>query len=203
MWAADNPGNIAIRAELLAGAIELAGNRFGAGGEILDIGSGGGWLLAELIGAGVSADRLHGVDLIGTRVEAARRRAAGARLRLADARALPYDANRFEVVTLFTCLSSMRREAASIALREAARVTAASGMVLCYEPILPNPFNQATRRVGAAELRAGLGSESAVRRLTGFPPLARRLGKTAPRAYRALSRMAPTHRLGAYLQGPT
>ena len=51
-WAADNPGNVAIRAELLGLFRREVGDRLIAG-QLLDVGCGTGWLLVELTRAGL------------------------------------------------------------------------------------------------------------------------------------------------------
>jgi SAM-dependent methyltransferase len=195
-WAADNPGNVAIRAELFTNILDLAAAQLDGNGKILDVGCGGGWLLDRLASHGVAQKRLHGVDLLSERVDAARRRLPAADIRLADARGLPFPDDEFQLVTLLTCLSSMPdRESVSQALAEARRVLASGGLLLCYEPRLSNPLNRATRRVTADMLRDTLGQETYSRHLTGLPPFARRLGPLTPRFYPLLSRIAPTHAL--------
>jgi SAM-dependent methyltransferase len=202
-WAADNPGNQAIRAELLAGVVELAAERLDGCGAILDIGCGGGWLLEQLGRRAVEPQRLHGVDLIASRVQAARRRLPEADIRLADARKLPYPDAEFELVTLLTCLSSMPdRHAVRRALAEADRALAPGGLLLVYEPRLANPFNRATVTVTPRLLQSALGQPAEVRRLTAFPPLVRRLGGLNKRLYPPLSRLVPTHTLTAWASAP-
>lgn len=201
-WAAANPGNVAIRRELLGAVLELAARPLRGEGDVLDVGCGSGWLLAKLAGRGIDPGRLHGVDLIERRVAAAIRRVPGAAVRQADARALPFADGRFELVVLLTALSSMpSREAVEAALEEAARVVSPTGLVLCYEPRLANPLNRSTRWIGRRGLTASLGPSVASRTLTGFPPLARRLDRAANALYPLLSRLGPTHRLTAHSPG--
>jgi ubiquinone/menaquinone biosynthesis C-methylase UbiE len=167
--------------------------------EVLDVGCGSGWLLEALAAQGVAAFRLHGVDALAARAAAAARRVPGAAIETADARELPYENDRFGLVTLVTMLSSMADEGAvEAALREVRRVVSPTGLVLCYEPRLPNPLNRNTRVISPRQLQRQLGPPVASRRLTGLPPVARRLGKTAPRLYPLLARVAPTHRLTAH-----
>jgi SAM-dependent methyltransferase len=198
IWSATNRGNIAIREELLAAILELAEEPLRGGGEILDVGCGSGWLLAELASRGVGPERLHGVDLIPERVAAASGRLPGADLQHADARKLPHENGRFRLVFMITTLSSMTSAGAAAALLEVARVTAPDGLTVCYEPRRGNPLNGATRRVSRRELRTALGPELETRTLTGFPPFARLLGRMTQPAYPHLSRLLPTHRLSAY-----
>lgn len=201
-WSASNRGNIEIRAELLDAVLELAKEPLAGSGEILDVGCGTGWLLAELAARGVERQRLHGVDLIEVRVAAAKERAPGVDVLLADARSLPFEDGRFELIAMLTSLSSMLgEESVTGALREARRVLSPTGLILCYEPWLPNPFNRRTTTISARVLSASLGPASDSRRLTGFPPLSRRLGALAPRLYPALARFAPTHRLTGHRPG--
>ena len=199
IWAADNPGNVAIRSELLARVLELAAGQLGGDGKILDVGCGGGWLLERLSEHGVEQRRLHGVDLLQARVDVARRRLPEADIRHADVRSLPFSDSEYGLVTILTCLSSMPDgESVLRALAEATRVLAPDGLLLCYEPRIGNPFNRATVRVSRGLLRNALGPESASCRLTAFPPVARRLGPLTPRLYPPLARIAPTHALSGW-----
>lgn len=198
-WAADNPGNVAIRAELLQRVLELANPQLAGRDLILDVGCGGGWLLEQLAEHGADQSRLHGIDLIEARVSAARRRLPGADIRRADARKLPHDEDEFELVTLLTCLSSLPDRAAVLqVLAEARRVLAPGGLLLCYEPRIANPFNHSTITVSPRMLRAALGPPTKTRHLTAFPPLARRLARLNTRLYPTLSRLVPTHALSAW-----
>ena len=168
---------------------------------VLDVGCGGGWLLEEISASGVKAARLHGVDLLEPRVEVARRRVAGAEIRRADAAELPFEDGRFELVLMLTALSSMGPRTMRAALAEARRVLAPGGRALVYEPRFANPFNRATERVSMEDLEHGLGPATKVVHLTGMPPVARRLGRSAPRLYAPLSRALPTHRLTRHEPG--
>jgi ubiquinone/menaquinone biosynthesis C-methylase UbiE len=197
----DNPGNAAIRAELLAAVLDLAGKRLEGRGHVLDVGCGTGWLLGELARI-VEPKRTHGVDLIGERIEATRARVPGADVRLADARDLPFEDGRFELVTLVTALSSMPGDdSIARALDEAARVTSPKGIVLCYEPRLPNPLNRSTVRISAETLEESLGAASSTRALTGFPPISRRLGPLTDRLYPVFASLVPTHRITVHEPG--
>ncbi len=202
-WAVDNPGNAAIRAELLAAVVELAGTQLDGGGKVLDVGCGGGRLLERFAQRGVEQSRLHGVDLIESRLSAARRHLPEADLRRADARKLPYADGEFELATLLTCLSSMPdRDAVRRALAETRRILAPGGLLLCYEPHVPNPFNRSTLTVSPRLLQQSLGRPIETRRLTAFPPLVRHLGRLNRHLYPTLSSLIPTHTLTAWIGGP-
>lgn len=190
-WSAENPGNRAIRAEL-ADAVWAV---LPLDGVVLDVGCGTGWWLAELAVRGVPAARLAGCDLLDARVSAARQRVAGAALRVADARALPWGDGAVAAVTLFTTLSSMGDDdARRAALREVRRVLRPGGVVAVWEPRVPTG-NRATAPVPLRLLREELGGALRVQTLTLLPPLARRL--PGGRGYRVLARVPVlrTHRL--------
>jgi SAM-dependent methyltransferase len=200
-WAADNPGNVAMRSELLRHVRAAAEQEIRGAGDILDIGCGNGWWLQTLREEGVSPERLFGIDSQPGRVAAAGRAVPGADVVVGDASDLGFEDGRFSLVLMFTILSSLgSRELVRGALREARRVLSPGGLLLCYEPRLPNPLNPRTRLLRDSDLAAaGLESRSEVS-LTVMPWLARRLGSNTQSRYSLLSRVPPlrTHRLIAY-----
>jgi SAM-dependent methyltransferase len=189
-WSAANPGNRAARGELLAAILTLARSQVQGRGALLDCGCGTGWLLEALADAGVDPGRLHGVDASPVRVEATARRVPGAAVLTADARALPYPDAAFDAVFHVVSLSSIGPpESVRAALTDARRVLSPGGILVVYEPRLPNPLNRATRRVGRADFeRAGL-AVSRARALTLLPPLGRRLGPLSDSLHPRLSRL--------------
>lgn len=197
-WRADNPGNVAIRDELTGAVLDLAPEAISGGGPILDVGCGTGWWLAALAGRGADPGRLHGIELLEERAQAAAARVPGAAIAVGDATRLPYRDGEFALVTLFLVLSSMRRETdVRAALGEARRVLARGGALAVWEPRVPNPLNRATRVVRRSTLRGALGNPSAVRSVTLAPMVARRSGAVA---YGALARLPwlRTHRLAVW-----
>jgi len=175
-WDARNSGNAAIREELVQAMFGLVPDLIGGEGVLLDAGCGTGWWLERLLGEGVAAERLAGVELLGTRVRAAALRVPGAHIEQGDMRRLALPDASCSLVTLFTVLSSMGSPAERrVALREALRVLAPGGAVAVWEPRWPTP-NRNTRLVRLAELRATLGARLTVRTITLAPPLARRSG---------------------------
>ena len=200
-WAAANPGNAAIRGELLDRVMDEVGPQLSAQSQVLDIGCGTGWWLRALTSHGIDPDRLHGVDALPERVRSARSSLPGAHVEVGDACDLPLADRSFGVVLLFTLLSSLPdRQAVRLALREARRVTAPGGALLVYEPRVPNPANRATRYISRRELARSLDGELRTSSLTLVPALARRLGRATERLYPALSQMPllRTHRLSIY-----
>jgi SAM-dependent methyltransferase len=195
-WDAANPGNAAIREELVQAVRSLAGERLRGARAILDVGCGTGWWLERIARQLAPGAELHGVDLLPERVSAARERVPSATVEVADARRLPFDDASFEAVSMFTVLSSLQdRDDVADALAEARRVLAPGGVILIWEPRIPNPLNRNTLLVDRRLLRHALPDLTLeVRSLTLLPPLARRLG---PGAYHRLARVPAlhTHRL--------
>jgi ubiquinone/menaquinone biosynthesis C-methylase UbiE len=198
-WSADNAGNMAIRDELVARALEALGARLLDAHAVLDAGCGSGWWLERLEHHRPVGAALHGVELLPERAAAARRRAPAAAIVEADVRALPYQDRAFDVVTLFTVLSSMPRPSdAARAIAECRRVLLPGGALLIWEPRLPNPLNRDTIAINGSLLAHALhGTRVQASSITVLPPLARLLGDRTPSWYPRLARMAPlrTHRL--------
>ena len=193
-WDARNPGNVILRAEVLQRILEETAHQRAADADVLDVGCGAGWWLAQLGRAGVRAQRLHGVDLIEERVARARSLVPGAQMHVADATALPFEDARFGVVLLLTTLSSAgvparRRDL----LAQARRVLAPGGVLIVYEPRWPNPRNRHTQRVARRELRTRDGDVVRHEAITLLPLISRRLGERG----RALARIHAlrSHRL--------
>ena len=193
-WDARNPGNAALREEVARAALSAVEPELRGGRELLDAGCGMGWWLRRLGAAGVARERLHGIELLEPRV----RKASGAGIvRAGDVRALPYEDGRFGAVFLFTVLSSLP-DARSVetAVREAWRVLAPGGALVIWEPRVPTP-NRGTRLIAVRAVEAAAGAPAHCTTLTLLPPLARRLGRAAPRWYPRLARVPAlrTHRL--------
>jgi ubiquinone/menaquinone biosynthesis C-methylase UbiE len=196
-WSAANPGNRLIRDEIVAAIHAAAPELPDAPGDVLDVGCGTGWWLRELAASGVPARRLHGVDLLPSRVEAVRRALPEASVDVGDARALPWPDARFWLVTMFLVLSSEDSDESQLcSLAEARRVLAPGGHLFVWEPRVPNPANRATRRVRARTLRRALGPRLEQQPVTVLPALARRLARSAD-GYARLGRTGIlfTHRL--------
>jgi ubiquinone/menaquinone biosynthesis C-methylase UbiE len=200
-WALDNPGNAAIRAALLKRVLSASRDRLRTQAEILDMGCGSGWWLDVFRAQGVDAARLHGIDAIDERIEIAREVLPESDLQVGDIRRVPYADEYFSVVLIVSVLSDLRTQAdVEVTLREAVRVLARGGILLCYEPRLPNPFNREVRRISKRMLDRGLGPDWRGSALTVLPPLSYRLGPLAPRLYPLLAKIPPllSHRLVEY-----
>jgi ubiquinone/menaquinone biosynthesis C-methylase UbiE len=200
-WAADNPGNAAIRAELLDHLLRLGGPEIDGTGRILDMGCGRGWWLRSLVEAGVEPGRLHGIDIQPERVGAARETVPGAEIQVGDARNLRASDESFALVIQLTLLSSLgSHRAIREALGEGMRVLAPGGLLLIYEPRVPNPLNRHTLMLSDEDLDAAGLTPREQLTLTVVPAVARRLGRRTPERYERLARLPflRTHRLIAY-----
>lgn len=200
-WSAQNPGNAAIRRELVGVVFGIAGRELRAAKTILDVGCGSGWWLEQLGGCSDVQAALHGVEILPERLASAQLRAPHAELLLADARELPFADERFDVVTMLTVLSSLGSLAdAGQALREAWRVLSADGVLLVWEPRIPNPLNRSTVFIPRAVFRNSLPAHrTEARSTTLLPLLARSLGRATEAVYPGLAKIGllRTHRLVA------
>jgi ubiquinone/menaquinone biosynthesis C-methylase UbiE len=198
-WSAANAGNIAIRAELVERALELLAGKPWDAHAVLDIGCGSGWWLQRLDGYPQMTARLHALELLPDRAAAAKARVPAAAVLTGDARKLPYEGRSFDVVTMFTVLSSLPTLGdAERAVAEARRVLRPGGALLIWEPRVQNPLNRDTIPIGIGLLeRALAGTRLEVVTTTVLPPLARRLGRRTQSLYPRLARIGAlrTHRL--------
>jgi ubiquinone/menaquinone biosynthesis C-methylase UbiE len=200
-WAADNPGNAAIRRELLDHLLSLAGHEIAGTGAILDAGCGTGWWLRSLVEAGVRPERLHGIDIQAERAAAAAQAVPGAEIAVGDARHLPFPDERFAVVLQLTLLSSLGSHGGiRESLGEGMRVLAPGGLLLIYEPRIPNPLNRNTLLLRNSDLVAAGVTPTEQVTLTVVPFVARRFGGRTEDRYAHLARLPllRTHRLIAY-----
>ena len=143
---------------------------------ILEMGCGGGGVLAEYLAFGASSCNLFGVDLLLDRLSQAHHRLAGLNLANADGQTLPFPSQAFDLVLQFTALSSildsnLRRRICA----EMLRVLRPNGMILSYDFWL-NPTNPQTRGLRRAEIiHLFPGCRYEFHRITLAPPIARKL----------------------------
>jgi ubiquinone/menaquinone biosynthesis C-methylase UbiE len=186
---------------VLGQMLRLAAPELAGGGAILDDGCGTGWWLRSLVEAGVEPGRLRGIDIQPERVASARQAVPGAEIAVGDARNLRFPDESFAVVLQLTLLSSLgSHRAIREALGEGMRVLAPGGLLLIYEPRVPNPLNRNTLLIRNSDLQAAGATPNEQRSLTVVPALARRLGTRAEQRYERLARLPflRTHRLIAY-----
>jgi SAM-dependent methyltransferase len=107
------------------------------GGRALEVGCGSGYFLQRLKDYG--AAHAAGIDLMDNRIEQARARYPTLELVSGDASGLPWDDASFDLVTQFTCLSSILDPALRTRIAdEMWRVVAPGGAIVSYD-MLPTP----------------------------------------------------------------
>jgi SAM-dependent methyltransferase len=156
---------------------------------LLDVGCGAGDDLHRIAAqfADLHPD-LHGIDLLPDRITSAGAAVPRGTFQVGGAEQLPYADQRFDVVMASTVFSSILDDGlARTVASEMTRVTAANGVILCYDMRYPNPGNPHTRAVGRRDLqRLFPAAQIRLSSLTLLPPLARRLGVATGPAYRLL-----------------
>jgi ubiquinone/menaquinone biosynthesis C-methylase UbiE len=146
-----------------------------SGRRILELGCGQGSLLRSLMAYGAAARDLTGIDPAFERIRRARS-ASGAGVAVADGALLPFENNSFELVFIFTALSSMRDiDVRRHAAHEALRVVMPGGLVIVYD-FWTNPLNANVRPVSMAEMQHIFDPHTLeVERVTLAPPVVRLL----------------------------
>ncbi len=103
----DNPGYVSYMQSLeraLLRALADADVRI-AGASVLDVGCGSGYFLHRMREYG--AGDCHGIDLMESRIAEARERYPALEWHVGSATELPFEDRAFDLVTQFTCLSSI------------------------------------------------------------------------------------------------
>jgi SAM-dependent methyltransferase len=164
-----NPGYVIYMQLLeraLLGALEDTATPL-AGARVLDVGCGSGYFLHRLSEYG--AGECHGIDLLASRIEAARQQYPGQDWHVGSATELPFEDGSFDLVTQFTCLSSiLDRATRAAAASEMLRVAGRRGRVLSLD------MRRGSRPGSAGTPTIGL-DEDALRSLFGEPHLLRRV----------------------------
>ena len=206
-WSEQNRGNRAIlreRQTMAASMLAEAGCLPLQNQEVLEVGCGSGKVLRSLVEMGAAPARCHGVDLLPDRIDAARLVLPQSEFRVANAEALPYDDNLFDLVVVFTVFSSiLNDQVAQSVAREIERVLRVGGAVLWYDFRFNNPANRNVRGMGRRSIsRLFPNFEFRLQSLTLLPPLARRFGPLTSVLYPALARLPflRTHWLGLLKQ---
>ncbi|MDQ6684801.1 MAG: class I SAM-dependent methyltransferase [Pseudomonadota bacterium] len=168
---------------------------------LLEVGSGGGGNLLELIHLGFTPSNLAGIELLAERHAAARARLpADVHLDCGDATAWPLEAASVDVVLQSTVFSSLLDAAYQQRLADAMwRAVKPGGGILWYDFTVDNPRNADVRGVGRACVRALFPEARArFRRVTLAPPLARAVTSLHPALYTACNALPflRTHVLG-------
>ncbi len=168
---------------------------------ILEVGCGSGYWLRQFIQWGAKPENLAGVDLLGSRVAAAKRLCPSAvKICRANAASLSFADQSFDLVfqaTVFTSIldANLKTEVAA----EMMRVARDDGLILWYDFRVNNPRNADVRGVNRREIQKLFpGCRITLRPLTLAPPIARRIAPYSWLACYLLSQIPwlCTHYLG-------
>ena len=167
------------------GLLPLTGKR------VLDVGSGRGDELARVISAGADPTGSAGVDLLPGRVEQARLLHPELRFVCADARALPFESDAFELVLANVVFSSILDDSVATAMAdELQRVLTPDGAIVWWDNRYPTPGNPNVRGYDRRKLERLFPScRLQACTTTLLPPVARRLGRAAPVVYPLLAQV--------------
>jgi len=102
---------------------------------LLDIGCGDGYSLREMLRLGFRPSNCYGIDAMSGRIaEAKELSPTTMHYEVGDAKALPYPDKKFDVILLYTILSSVESlEDRTKIMSEAKRVLAPNGTIIVYE----------------------------------------------------------------------
>jgi SAM-dependent methyltransferase len=188
-----NLGMVVERWRVIARLLEQAGGVSLCDQRVLELGCGRGDNVDWLLALGADPHLLVGADLLPDRTAAARGLYPDIAFACADGTSLPFPEGTFDVVLLFTVISSILDGAVSRAVAaDVARVLRPAGAVVWYDLRVDNPRNRHVRGVDRRELvNLFPGFRLCGRSLTLAPPLARRLGSAFGWAYPILAALPP------------
>jgi SAM-dependent methyltransferase len=128
----DNPGYVSYMQGLersLLRAFADAGVRL-EGARVLDVGCGSGYFLHRLRDYG--AGEAHGIDLMEDRIAEGQKRYPALQLQAGSATDLPFGDDEFDLVTQFTCLSSILDEGVRLEVAQEMR-RVSRGWILSFD----------------------------------------------------------------------
>ncbi|MEE1612174.1 class I SAM-dependent methyltransferase [Microvirga sp. CF3016] len=152
---------------------------------ILDIGCGNGTLLSRFSELGAQADNLFGIDLVADRIAAARNKHPEFTFEVANAEALNFPNESFNLISAFTVFSSVLDESMSDNIaRTITRLLKPDGAIIWYDLRYPNPQNPNVKAMTKARIRRLFPDFTLnLRSTTLLPPIAERLGRHTEQLY--------------------
>jgi ubiquinone/menaquinone biosynthesis C-methylase UbiE len=203
-----NPSAIFLNQQRERSLIDtLRGNGFEHLSEmrILDIGCGTGNVLREFVRYGANPENLHGIDLLHDRIDTAMKISPNIHFKCGNAETLPYDNSSFDIIILFTVLTSILDSGMKKAIAsEALRILKPEGIILYYDYLYDNPKNPDVRGIKKSEIRRLFeGSPIDLKRITLAPPVARALAPYAWSVCYLLEKLKilNTHYMGVIKKG--
>jgi SAM-dependent methyltransferase len=134
-----------------------------AGARVLDVGCGTGYFLHRLREYG--ADDCHGIDLLEDRIAKGRELYPALEFHVGSATELPFADGRFDLVTQFTCLSSIVDDGVRLAAAREMQRVAAGGWILSWDMRrVRSEGPTATVELDGRELRRLFGEPALLRR---------------------------------------
>jgi SAM-dependent methyltransferase len=145
---------------------------------VLDIGCGTGGTLLPMLYYGFQPENCFGVDLLNDRIVKARRRLPNMTFACCSAENIPFEKGTFDLVMMFTCLSSVLDNGIRRRIcEESIAMLRPGGSVLIYDMRVNNPFNKGVRAVTLHELKGYFsGLKFSSKTLTLVPQLGRLIG---------------------------
>jgi len=158
-----------ILEDAVGGEGELGGKR------ILDVGCGEGANLRDLVKYGAKPGNCHGIDLLPERIDRAKSISPNMNFVQGNAEQLPYDAASFDLVLLFTVLTSiLEKDMKQNLAGEILRVLGPGGIIIYYDFLVDNRRNPDVAGVKREEI-VDLFPDCRLRlkRTTLAPPISR------------------------------
>ena len=152
---------------------------------VLDVGCGTGELLGWFHERGVAAKNLFGIDLLTSRIKAARETYPDFNFVEGSAEHLDFPDNYFDIVVAFTAFSSILDDRMAKGVSKSmVRVLRSQGAVAWHDMRYPNPRNTAVRAVTARRIRELFPAfQLDLKLIYVLPPLAHHLGRFTDAAY--------------------
>lgn len=167
--------------------------------QIIDIGCGRGGTLIPFLLYGAKAENCFGVDILKDHIEAARKQLPAMTFVDCSGESIPFEKGTFDLVTMFTCLSSVLDNGIRQRIcKEAFAMLRPGGWVLIYDLRVNNPFNKDVCKVTLRELKEYFPNLKCISKtLTLIPYLSRVIGRYSMTLCGALSLLPflRTHRM--------